>query len=192
MIQRLLAMKRPLSVYFTESGDDKAMSANTWGLMENVCHLLAPLEKLTRDFSGYDARLSAVISGILGLKLTLQADKRDMGVKTMKCGLLSALDERFQPLLTNTCATVATAVDPQFKLRFFPCNTVRDEVKHAVRDAALVAAQQQRETAVEQQQPTVCSQHATGTDETEIPSATTSSSNEKVRTVHYYYYYYYY
>jgi len=146
--------------------------------MENVCHLLAPLEKLTRDFSAYDARLSAVIPGILGLKLTLQADKRDVGVKTMKSGLLGALDERFEPLLANTCATIATAVDPHFKLRFFPSDTVRDEVKQAVRDAALVASQQQREAAVEQQQPTVRSQHATATDhETETPSASTSSSN---------------
>ena len=178
MIQRLLAIKRSLSVYCTETDPDKALTANTWVLMENVCHLLAPLEKLTRDFSAYDARLSAVIPGILGLKLTLQADKRDVGVKTMKSGLLGALDERFEPLLANTCATIATAVDPHFKLRFFPSDTVRDEVKQAVRDAALVASRQQREAAVKQEQPTVRSQHATATDhETETPSASTSSSN---------------
>ena len=82
MIQRLLAMKRSLSVYCTETDHEKAWSPNTWVLTENICHLLAPLEKLTRDFSAYDARLSAVIPGILGLKLTLQADKRDVGVKT--------------------------------------------------------------------------------------------------------------
>ena len=177
MIQRLLAIKRSLSVYCTETDHDKALGANTWALMENVCHLLAPVEKLTRDFSAYDARLSAVIPGILGLKLTLQADKRDVGVKTMKSGLLSALDERFDVLLRNTRATVATAIDPQFKLRFFPSDTVRDEVKCAVRDAALVASQQQSDTPVEQEQQTVRSRHTTAMDETETSSASTSSSN---------------
>jgi len=88
---------------------------------------------------------------------------------------VGSFDERFQPLLTNTCATVATAVDPQFKRRFFPSYTVSDKVKRTVRDVALVAAQQQREAAVEQQQPTVCS-HSRA-DETKTPSASTSSSN---------------
>jgi hypothetical protein len=54
----------------------KAISNNTWILTENVQHLLAPLEQFTRGLSAYDACISAVLPGILGLKLTLEADGR--------------------------------------------------------------------------------------------------------------------
>jgi len=183
MIERLLAIKRSISVYCTEAEHDKAISNNTWTLLQNVKHLLSPLEQLTRDLSAYDACISAVIPAILGLKLTLEADKRDVGVKTMKSGLLDALEQRFNPLLTNSYTTVATAVDPRFKLRFFPTDEVRDEVKEAVRKAALAVSRGQSypPQAVDPALPSTSNSASTAT--TDERDATQSTSTYEVEPV---------
>jgi len=71
------------------------------------------------------------------LKVTLEGDKRDAGIKTMKGGLLDALDARFAPLMNQAVATISTALDPRFKLKFIEAERVRDEVKSSVLNAAL-------------------------------------------------------
>lgn len=145
MIARMLKIKRSVSVLCSETDgmSDKTLTPNMWSILENVKNMLEPVEKLTRDLSSYDATLSAVIPAVLGLKLTLEADNRDAGVKTMKAGLIAAISERFNPLLTNDIATSATALDPRFKLKFLPSADVRDAVRSTVLNTALVLSRQQ-------------------------------------------------
>ena len=119
----------------------KTRSPANWSLLESLKLLLEPIEKLTPDLSAYDASLSAVIPSIYGLKVTLERDKRDAGIKgkyylerdagikTMESGLLDALDARFAPLLNQAVATISTALDPRFKLKFTEADKVRDELK---------------------------------------------------------------
>ena len=99
---------------------NKTLTSNMWNLLASVKGLLEPVENLTKDLSSYDAFLSLVIPAVLGLGLALQSDNRDSGLITMKSGLTDAVRERFEPLLTNTVATAATALDPRYKLTFFP------------------------------------------------------------------------
>ena len=144
-IDRLLKIKRSVSVLCSETDgmSDKTLTPNMWSILENVKNMLEPLEKLTRDLSSYDASLSAVIPAVLGLKLTLEADNRDAGVKTMKAGLIAAISERFNPLLTNDIATSATALDPRFKLKFLTSADVRDAVRSTVLNTALALSRSQ-------------------------------------------------
>ena len=116
----------------------KTRSPANWSLLESLKLLLEPIEKLTPDLSAYDASLSAVIPSIYGLKVTPEGDKRDAGIKgkyylerdagikTMESGLL---DARFAPLMNQAVATISTALDPRFKLKFIEADKVRDEVK---------------------------------------------------------------
>ena len=104
----------------------KTRSPANWSLLESLKLLLEPIEKLTPDLSAYDASLSAVIPSIYGLKVTLEGDKRDAGIKTMESGLL---DARFAPVTNQAVATISTALDPRFKLKFIEADKVRDEVK---------------------------------------------------------------
>ena len=149
MVERLLRMKHALSVLCSETDgmQDKTISPNQWSVLENVKVMLEPIEKLTRDLSAYDACLYSVLPAIVGLKLTLESSDRDAGVKTMKAGLIAALDERFDGLLTNEIATCATALDPRFKLMFF--NEVRDSVRSTVLRHALEVARQQQVNATD-------------------------------------------
>jgi len=144
MVERLLKIKRSVSVFCaeTEGMQDKSLTPNMWSLLENVKILLELVEKLTRDLSSYDACLSAVIPAVLGLKLTLESDNRDVGVKTMKAGLIAAIDERFDPVIKQETATTATALDPRFKLVFFKSDTVRTTVRSTVLNKALMLPQQ--------------------------------------------------
>ena len=146
MVERLLRMKQALSVLCSETDgmQDKTISPNQWSILENFKVMLEPIEKLTRDLSSYDACLSSVIPAIVGLKLTLESCDRDAGVRTMKAGLIAALDERFDGLLTNEIATCATALDPRFKLKFLRTNEVRDSVRSTVLRHALEVARQQQ------------------------------------------------
>jgi len=144
--------------------------------------LLAPMEQLTRDLSTYDACISAILPGILGLKLTLEVDTQDGGVKMMKTGFLKALSHRFDPLLTNNHATVATAVDPRFKMRFFMSDVVRNQVKVAVRDAAQEAVCYQIDddaaanyNVQPQPEPDINSGQATASSGTGSPTVSTST-----------------
>ena len=139
MIARLLKIKSSISVFCseTEGMQDKTLTANMWNLLENVKNLLEPIEVLTRDLSAHDACLSCVIPAVLGLKLALNADSRDAGVKTMKLGLLTALDDRFSSLSTMTVATSATALDPRFKLLYFQSDALRDATRSDILNAAL-------------------------------------------------------
>ena len=107
----------------------KTRSPANWSLLESLKLLLEPIEKLTPDLSAYDASLSAVIPSIYGLKVTPEGDKRDAGIKTMESGLLDALDARFAPLMNQAVATISTALDPRFKLKFTEADKVCDEVK---------------------------------------------------------------
>ena len=118
------------------------MTPNMWSLLEKVKLLSEPLEKLTRDLCSYDTCLSAVLPAALRLKLTLESDNRDVGVKTMKSRLIAATGERFEPFLKQDAATTATALDPQFKLVFFKSDAVRTTVRSTVLDKALILSQQ--------------------------------------------------
>ena len=122
MIERLLQIKRSVTLFCAETDgmQNKTLTSNMWNLLASVKGLLEPVENLTKDLSSYDAFLSLVIPAVLGLGLALQSDNRDSGLITMKSGLTDAVRERFEPLLTNTVATAATALDPRYKLTFFP------------------------------------------------------------------------
>ena len=139
MIERLLKIKSSISVFCSETDgmQDKTLTANMWNLLENVKNLLEPIEMLTRDLSAHDACLSSVIPAVLGLKLALNGDSRDAGVKTMKLGLLTALEDRFSSLSAVTVATSATALDPRFKLLFFETDALRDVTRSEILNAAL-------------------------------------------------------
>jgi hypothetical protein len=126
MIDRLLKIRRAISLFCSENVgmQDKTLSMNMWKLLENVKFLLEPVEQLAGDPSCYDAFVMTplchqyFLEYLLGLKLTLENDSRDYGIKTMKTGLLEAISNRFDPMACNDIATLSTDLDPRFKLRF--------------------------------------------------------------------------
>ena len=77
-----------------------------------------------------------MIPAVSALKLHLETKVQDTGAKTMKAGLISSIDSCFQWIWTNPSATVATALDPRFRLTSFTTDAAIGEVKSAVAAAA--------------------------------------------------------
>jgi hypothetical protein len=85
----------------------------------NIVSLLAPFEEITRDISGNNASISLVIPAIKALSTFLDRTDRDTGIKKMKADLLDSIKTRFGNVEENAVFSVATLLDPRFKVRCF-------------------------------------------------------------------------
>ncbi|XP_053285395.1 zinc finger BED domain-containing protein 4-like [Pleuronectes platessa] len=156
MMESLLEQKHALATYAADHDLPANLTAQHWGIIENLINLLSPFEQLTRDISSSEASVADVIPSVRALRrlLSKTADT-DHAVKTTKTALLESVNKRFSEYESNPTFLIATLLDPRYKDRYF-----NDDVKLRARAAldALVDTsagdETHRETADEDDHPT--------------------------------------
>lgn len=114
MLRTLLEQKRVLGVYGSEHDLPANLSANQWGLIENMLVLLQPFEELTREISYEKATAADVIPAITVLKRLLERSANtDRGVGTAKTTLSEAMERRLGSIYQEPLYTLATILDPR-------------------------------------------------------------------------------
>ena len=88
-------------------------------LAEKVVKLLQMFEEATREVSGDYASASVIIPIINTLKQSLVLEEDDHGIKAMKRGMLTSLEDRYGSVEQNSLCALAMIMDPRFKLRAF-------------------------------------------------------------------------
>jgi hypothetical protein len=119
MLQRLLEQRRAVTLYCAETGAVTNLDPNQWVIAESLISLLTPFEEITRDISNARASISMVIPAVKDISTILGNVDNSSGVKTTKAELLQSLNRRLGSLESSTLFSIATVLDPRFKLRCF-------------------------------------------------------------------------
>ena len=128
MVERIVALKRPILIYLSNHSELPTISAAEWQLSERFLTLLKPFFDLTKEMSAEASGLSSVIPSIATLELFLSKTGQDSGVQKTRKALLESLRNRFlhkSPGTKNLNVmkqkhyVTATAIDPRYKTRFF-------------------------------------------------------------------------
>jgi hypothetical protein len=127
MLERVLEQRRAIIVYGSDENDKnvKLPTANQWQVIEKMVVLLRQFARLTESSCRGDASISSVLPSLAALNYFLSTDETIAsmsGVNTMRSELVSALENRFRGWRDTLLFTIATALDPRHKLRFFNCN----------------------------------------------------------------------
>ncbi|XP_067252965.1 zinc finger BED domain-containing protein 4-like [Chanodichthys erythropterus] len=133
MMRSLVEQKRALGAYAADFELPATLTANQWGIIENMITLLAPFEQLTRDISSAEASAADVIPAVVALtRLLGRPNDMDRGVQTTKTTLLEAVNHRFNGMHCEALYSVATMLDARYKDRYFD-----EEKKRSARDLLL-------------------------------------------------------
>ena len=120
MMESLLEQKHALAAYAADHDLPANLTAQHWGLIENVITLLSPFEQLTRNISSSEASVADVIPSVRALRRLLsKAADTDHAVKTTKTALLESVNKRFSEYEFNDTFLIATLLDPRYKDRYF-------------------------------------------------------------------------
>jgi hypothetical protein len=126
MLERLLEQRKVIALYCSDKESPSNLTHHQWTVAENVCNLLRPFEKLTKDFSSSIATLSMVIPAVRAINVLLvQSDEdeaseaSEIGVKTMKGDLIQSLKRRFTDVEDQSVYALSTLLDPRFKIACF-------------------------------------------------------------------------
>lgn len=96
MMRSLVEQKRALRAYAADFELPATLTANQWGIIENMITLLASFEQLTRDTSSAEASAADVVPAVVALtRLLGRPSDTDRGVQTTKTTLLEAVNRRF-------------------------------------------------------------------------------------------------
>jgi hypothetical protein len=91
--------------------------------------VLAVFEEITRDISNARASISMVIPAVKAISTILGNVDNGSGVKTTKAELLQSLNRRLGSLESSTLFSIATVLDPRFKLRCFTTEGTKANAK---------------------------------------------------------------
>lgn len=135
MLKRLNELKRCITIYLTEhSSGVNNLTNNQLDILQSVLELLQPFEEITRSMSNENSIISDVIPTIATLKRYLSSAKIEVlyGVGSMKEELINGISTRFSLVESTKNYTIATILDPRYKVRFFSSQAKVDEVKMAL------------------------------------------------------------
>lgn len=131
MIQRLLKIKDSIYLYSTKHNIPQ-LSPDEWLHLNKIVAILTPFEEITKDLSDTKTCISSVIPLVHALKHTLQIeqDKSDTNqdIKNIIQELIEDITLRFDDLPSNTLYSLATYLDPRYKLKFFN-DIIKDQVQ---------------------------------------------------------------
>lgn len=131
MLERLLHLRRCVTIYLTENSSLNNLTNNQWDLLQSVLDLLRPFEEVTKLMSNTESIISEVIPTIAILKRYLLSPKIEQlyGVGTMKESLVTGINKRFSDVESKNYYTISTILDPRYKTNFFSSNSISDEIK---------------------------------------------------------------
>ncbi|XP_037292450.1 zinc finger BED domain-containing protein 4-like, partial [Manduca sexta] len=122
MMSRILKLKDSLVLY---SGTHAIpiLTADEWIDLKKCITVLMPFEEITKELSSATATIASVIPLIYTLKNTLETEKykedTSDNFKLMITKMIQDLNIRFQDIENNKIYTIATYLDPRYKLKFF-------------------------------------------------------------------------
>lgn len=129
MAERLLEQKRAISLYISDNSDTinfQNLTERQWDILKECLALLQPFEEITKKMSSTYSCISEVIPNCMILSKYLAKDdvqEASANVNTMRLALKEGLDKRFRGIEDDKCYSLATLMDPRFKMNFFtPCN----------------------------------------------------------------------
>ncbi|KAI4455847.1 zinc finger bed domain-containing protein 4 [Holotrichia oblita] len=128
MLSRLLEQKRVVSLYLTETTVNfENLSSTEWNILEKYIPLLKPFEEVTKIISSNFSSISEIIPHLKTLQkyLSHYIDENDQ-IMQLKVILENELKTRFERfgLEQNKLFTLATLLDPRYKLHFFQTDNV--------------------------------------------------------------------
>lgn len=122
MIERLMKIKDSICLYASKHNIPQ-ISPEEWLYLNKIVAMLTPFEEITRNFSDTKTCISSVIPLIHVLKHTLQVEKDKPDTRQDFKGIIQKVIEdinsRFCDLPSNTLYSLATYLDPRYKLKFF-------------------------------------------------------------------------
>lgn len=136
MIERLLKIKHSITLY-AKNHNIPPFSAKEWSSLSKLVEILKPIEEITRKLSDKKTCISSVIPFIDALKHTLQIEKEkpDTNLCFMNVikELIEDINSKFGDLSSNSVYTLATFLDPRFKLKFFNENVKKQVQSELIR-----------------------------------------------------------
>ncbi|XP_013145332.1 PREDICTED: zinc finger BED domain-containing protein 4 [Papilio polytes] len=136
MIERFLKIKDSLCLYASKHNIPQ-ISPEEWSSLNKIVSILTPFEEIRNSLIDTKTCISSVIPMVYVLKHTLkqEKDKPDTNqvFETLISELIDELNSRFSDLSTNTLYSLATYLDPRYKLKFFneiDKVTVQSELLH--------------------------------------------------------------
>lgn len=122
MIERLLKIKDSICLYASKHSIPQ-ITPEEWLYLNKLVAILSPFEEITRNLSDAKTSISSVIPLIYVLKRTLQGEKEksdtNQGFQSIIQKLIENINSRFCDLSSNTLFSLATYLDPRYKLKFF-------------------------------------------------------------------------
>lgn len=128
MLSRLLELKNAISLYVNENSEIQNFTSYQWTLIENCVKLLQPFEEITKQISCSNSLISEVIPMVVTLQRYLSKSADVSGIGTTKDTLEKNIHKRFSTIQLNKHYSLATILDPRFKLYFFDKDQGYDEV----------------------------------------------------------------
>lgn len=119
MLSRILELKSAVSLYANENSEVPNFTSNQWTLIEGCLKLLAPFQDITKQISSSESVISEVIPMVFTLNKYLSSTTVS-GLGTMKDSLEENINKRFSSIYENDHFSIATVLDPRFKMAFFP------------------------------------------------------------------------
>lgn len=120
MLESLSDQSRVLQLYALEQRAFTTLTVDQWELLEKVLEVLQPFEEITKEVCYDESSISLVIPSVSVLKKALlEKNEADETMQILKACLFHSIDERFTYLYTSEPHTIATVLDPRFKLTCF-------------------------------------------------------------------------
>lgn len=121
-MERILKLKDSLILY-SGAHTIPIPTADEWLDLEKCIAILKPFEEITKELSSATATIASVIPLLYTLKNTLETEKikedTSENFKLMVTKMVHNISVRFQDIENNKIYTIATYLDPRYKLKFF-------------------------------------------------------------------------
>ncbi|KAL0861646.1 hypothetical protein ABMA27_009140 [Loxostege sticticalis] len=124
MLERFASLQEALRATIPNLNEDlPVIPLEEWNYLEKCAAILKPFEEITNELSSATATVASVIPLIYTLKNTLEAEKikedTSENFKLMVTKMIHNISGRFQDIENNKIYTIATYLDPRYKLKFF-------------------------------------------------------------------------
>ena len=157
MLHRFAEQRRAVISVLPETTCSAELTMTQWNIVNQLVLLLGPFEEFSREFEREDATVGLIIPGIRILLKHLGkpvATEESSVVRNTRSQILSSLDTRFSGVEAWDLHSMATLLDPRFKVKGFSSATFVEMVKSKVLEKAKEIAESSSETtgSVEEQE----------------------------------------
>ena len=122
MLERISEQRRAITSVLPDTTCSTELTIIQWNIIQQLILLLRPFEEFSREFERADASISLVIPGIRMLCKHLSkpvTDDENRSVRNVREGIASSLQTRFSGIELWELHSVATLLDPRFKVKGF-------------------------------------------------------------------------